>query len=113
MAAEDFGELHFGPELDEVEDEESNDYDAEHEHVLRSPFNLRGLSDNVVGVVATSFAVLECQPDGVDNVDDEEGCKADGCNECIPVGAEECAHGIVGGGPEDGDTVHQHMEGNE
>ena len=40
--AADLLELHFSPELDEVNDEESEDHDAEDEHVFRGPLDGSG-----------------------------------------------------------------------
>ena len=35
--AEEFGKLHLGPEVEEMEADETEDYDSEHEHVACGP----------------------------------------------------------------------------
>ena len=72
----EFLPLHLGPELDEVNHQEGEYNETEHKHVLRRPLNLRGLRNHVVAVVAASLAVLKGEPDGIDNVDDEEHSEA-------------------------------------
>ena len=67
----DFGELHLGPEVHQVKTKEGEDHEAENEHVLRSPFNLRRTRGYVVTFVTAGGAVLQGQPDGVNDVEND------------------------------------------
>ena len=77
MVAHYFSQLHLGPELNHVDHEEGEDYDTEHEHVLRCPFNLSGFGNHSVAVVAAGLAVLDRQPHCIEDVDDEEHSQSD------------------------------------
>ena len=58
-------------------------------------------------------AVLQGQPDGVNDVENDNSTEHYGANERIPVGAEELADHIVAGGPEDGYAIHQRVKRHE
>ena len=109
----DFGELHLSPELPQVEQQEGDDYEAEHKHVLGGPFDLSGTRGDGVAIVAASTTVLQRQPQCIHDVDDKQCGQADGSDQGIPVGAEKFAHGIVSRGPQQRYRVHQHVKGYE
>ena len=113
VVVQHFLELHLGPELDKVYGEESEDHDAEDEHVFRGPFHLGLACGDLVAVVAACGAVLDREPQGVDDVDDEQQCETGRSDERIPVRSEEFTHLVVGGGPQEGDGIHQHVKSNE
>ena len=104
------GQLHLGPELDEVHYKERQDYHAEHIHVLRRPLHAGGVLADGVTLVASCAAVLNRQHRSPDNVDDEQKSQAHGGNQCIPVGAQELADHVVGRGPYKGYRVHHTVE---
>ena len=99
LCVAEFLKLHLCPELDEMHYEESHNHDAENEHVLRCPFNLGLAGGDGIAVIAAGGAVLDGEPHCVDDVDDEEGGETHRGDQGIPVGAEELADGVVGGGP--------------
>ena len=105
--------LHLGPELDQVHYEERQHYDAKNVHVLAGPLHCgRTLGDGVC-LLAASLLVLNGQNRSVHDVENYEHCDDEGADQRIPVGAQELADGVVGGGPYDGDSVHQTVEGYE
>ena len=93
--------------------EECKDYDAENEHILGCPLNAGSGAGNGVAVVTAGLAVLDCKPECVDNVDDEQKGKAHRCDKRIPVGTEELANHIIGCGPNQSHRVHQHVKSYE
>jgi len=88
---EHLGQLHLGPEMGEVEADESDDDDAEDEHVLGRPGVGSGLAGHFVALPATTcFQVLPGEPASVDDVDDEAQRK-DGDHYGDEAGAHEVA----------------------
>jgi len=89
--AEHLGQLHLGPEVGEMEADESDDDDAEDEHVLGGPGVGSGLAGHFVALPATAcFQILPGQPASVDDVDEEaEG--EDGDHDGDEAGAHEVA----------------------
>ncbi len=75
LAMDDLGELHLGPELDQVNGQESEHHDAQDEHVLRRPLYLRLAAVDLIAVGAAGLAVLDGEPERVADVDDEESCE--------------------------------------
>ena len=110
VVAYNFGKLHFCPELDEVHHEECEHHHSEHEHVFGRPFHLGLAGSHFVAVVAAGAAVLQCEPQSVNNVDDEQQGETHGCSQCIPVGSEESADAVVGRGPQQGHSIHRRMK---
>ena len=105
-----FGELHLGPELNQVNDHEAYNDDTENEHVLRSPFYRFWTSADSVGIVTAGLLVLIRKPESVDDVNDETGSKHSCANQRIPIRAKEFADDIIGTWPEYCYCVHQHVE---
>ena len=69
-------ELHVSPEVVEVECDETEYYDSENEHILRSPrLCLTLAAASITLVTATSFEVACCKDKCVNNVYEEASCK--------------------------------------
>ena len=102
FSAGDFGELHLGPELDEMDYEESQDDDAENEHVLRRPLDSLRLAHHGITVGTACTTVLHGEHDRIEDVDEDEHCQDGRCCKSIPVGAEELADRVVGYRPDNG-----------
>ena len=66
---------HLGPELDQVNGQESEHHDAQDEHVLRRPLYLRLAAVDLIAVGTAGLAVLDGEPERVADVDDEESCE--------------------------------------
>ena len=70
--AEHLGELHLGPEMGQVEADETEDDDAENQHILGGPGVRFGLAGHFVALpAATRFHILPGKPASVEDVDDE------------------------------------------
>ena len=89
--AEHLGQLHLGPEVGEMEEDESDDDDAEDEHVLGGPGVGSGLAGHLVALpAAAGLEILPGQPASVSDVDEEaEG--EDGNHDGDETGAHEVA----------------------
>ena len=89
--AEHFRKLHLGPEVGEVEADESDDDDAEDEHVLGRPGVGRGLARHFIALPATAgLEVLPGEPAAVDDMDEESQCE-DRNHDGDEAGAHEVA----------------------
>ncbi len=89
--AEHLGELHLGPEVGEVEADETEDDNAEDEHVLGGPGVSCGLAGHFVTLHSSAgLDVLVRKPAAIDDVDEETECK-DGHHD----GDESRAHEVA------------------
>ena len=89
--AEHLGQLHLGPEMGQVEADETDDDDTEYEHVLGRPGIGRSLARHFIALpAAAGLEVLPGEPAAVDDVDQEtEG--EDGDHNGNESGAHEVA----------------------
>ncbi len=104
---------HVVPEVVEVKAESQANDDTQHQHVLTGPLHLFGLVGNIVRIGTASLLVLQCQPDGINEVQCHQGRQANGCDHGIPVGAEEFADHVVAFCAEQGHYVHARMKRQE
>ena len=110
MAAHDFDELHFSPEIEQVECQAAQDDEAQYEHVFRSPFDARFHDRYGVALRTACLAVFERQDDGVDEVDDHACRQYERTGQRVPVGPQQCADHVVSLGRDDRHNVHGHVE---
>ncbi len=87
LMAHNLGQLHLGPELEQVQHQEAQHYDTQHEHVLRSPLHALGTLGDSISVVATGLAVLQGEDKSVDDVNGKTCRQHNGAYQSIPVGA--------------------------
>ena len=113
VAAHDFDELHFSPEVEQVEGQAAQDDEAQHEHVFRSPFHTRLHDRYGVTLRAACAVVVQREDDGVDEVHHDTQRQNGRSDECVPVGAQQLADRVVGFGREDRRDVHRHVEEDE
>ena len=70
------GQLHLGPEMGQVEADETEDDDAEDEHILGGPGIGFGLAGHFIALPASAgFHILPRQPASIDDVHEEAKCK--------------------------------------
>ena len=113
MVTQHLGQLHLGPELHEVQNQEAAHDEAEDEHVLWCPLDILGLGGHSIAVVTASLAVLQCQNEGIDDVNRKATSEHERAQHSIPVGAKELADGIISLEGNEGHRVHQRMECDE
>ena len=69
---EHLGKLHLGPEMGEVEADETEDDNAEDEHILGGPGISFGLAGHFIALPASAgFHILPRQPAAIDDMDQE------------------------------------------
>ena len=94
--------------------QQAEHYDnAEHEHVLGSPFHLFGLVGNSIAVVTARLTVLQRKDDGIDEVQGNQHSQTAGGGHSIPVGTEHFAHHVVTFFGEESHQVHATMKREE
>ena len=72
LAAHELLQLHFCPEVGEVEAQETKDDNTKHEHVLGAPAVVLGLGGNLIALyAATALEVLDAEPDTIADMDKE------------------------------------------
>ena len=87
--------LHFCPEVYQVQTQ-TYDYDkTQYEHVLRSPFYSFGFINYGITFSTACFAVLHCQPESVDDVNNEKGGQTYRSHQGIPVCPQELTNHVV------------------
>ena len=89
------GSHHVPPEVVEVQAQAQADDDAENQHVLARPLYLLWLVGHFIAIVAACLPVLDCQPEGIDEVNGHKGSQANGCRYGIPVGAQHLTDPVV------------------
>ena len=73
---EHLGQLHLGPEMGQVEAEETHDDKTQHQHVLGGPRISGGLAAHLVPLVASAgLDVAPTQPASVQDVDEKSQCQ--------------------------------------
>ena len=75
MVTHHLGQLHLGPELHEVQNQEAANDKTQNEHVLRSPLDILGLGGHSIAVIATCLAVLERENEREDDVNCKAACQ--------------------------------------
>ena len=88
---EHLGKLHLGPEMGEMEADETEDHDTENKHILGGPGVSGGLAGHFVTLpAAAGLDVLPGKPASVDDVDEEAQCE-DGDHDVNESRAHEIA----------------------
>ena len=81
-----FGELHLEPEVVEVQQQEADNDDTQHEHVLRLPVHAFLTCLDGVAVIAACAVVEDGEVERVAEVHEHTQCQHAGTDECVPVG---------------------------
>ena len=108
-----FHEHHLCPEVIEVKGDAEENNDTDDKHVLRSPFHLFRTVYDCITAVTASIAVLCCQDESIDEVDEHQYTQSRGCCYGIPVGAEHFANHVVALSGEECYHIHASVEGEE
>ena len=108
--ADDFSELHFVPEVNEVKSQTQDYNDTQYQHVLRCPFHVFRFCCHCIAFVTASCTVLHRQPESVDDVNYKQGSQSDSSYQRIPVGTEELTNHVVRLAREKCNKVHRHVK---
>jgi len=113
VAAQYLHELHFSPEVEEVERQTAQNDEAQYEHVFRCPRHARFDYRYGVALIAARLEVLQGEDDRVDEVHDDAGRQHCGAGQSVPVGSEQRADHVVSLRRDDRHNVHGHVEENK
>ena len=113
VAAQYLHELHFSPEVEEVERQTAQNDEAQYEHVFRCARHARFDYRYGVALIAARLEVLQGEDDRVDEVHDDAGRQHCGAGQSVPVGSEQRADHVVSLRRDDRHNVHGHVEENK